>query len=83
MTDTIKVQPGQVWADNDARMHGRTIAVDAIDGDKAVCTVLAPAYGNPNGRSGQTVRILLRRFKPTSTGYRLIRDERGNVLEEL
>lgn len=83
MSDTIKVQPGQVWADNDARMAGRTIAVDSIDGEKAVCTVLAPSYDNPHGRSGHTVRIMLRRFKPTSTGYRLIRDEHGNVLEEL
>ncbi|WP_420878969.1 hypothetical protein [Rhodococcus sp. (in: high G+C Gram-positive bacteria)] len=75
--------PGQVWADNDPRSHGRTIAVDAIAGDKAVCTVLAPAYDNPNGRCGHTVKIAVRRFKPTPTGYRLIRDEHGKTLEEV
>ncbi|WP_137726494.1 hypothetical protein [Prescottella subtropica] len=74
---------GQVWADNDPRVHGRTIAVDAIDGDKAICTVLVPAYDNPNGRSGHAVKIAVRRFKPTSTGYRLIRDEHGTILEEV
>jgi hypothetical protein len=37
MTD---VKPGQIWADNDPRAAGRTIRVDAIDGDKAICTVV-------------------------------------------
>jgi hypothetical protein len=59
MTD---VQPGQCWADNDPRSAGRTLRVDAIDGDKAVCTVLTNAdetqqhvdnpAGNPFASSG-------------------------------
>lgn len=77
------IAPGQVWADNDARSRGRTGLVNTIDGDKAVCTVLAPTYDNPEGRSGHTVRILLRRFKPTSTGFRLIREADGTQVEEV
>ncbi len=88
MTD---VTPGQVWADNDPRAVGRTLRVDAIDGDKAICTVLtntaetqafldrpdtkpaymASAYGD---RRGKQTRVSLKRFVPTSTGYRLLED---------
>jgi hypothetical protein len=41
----ITPAPGQVWADNDPRSAGRTLRVDRIDGDKAVCTVLTNAAG--------------------------------------
>ena len=88
---TPTVRPSQVWADNDPRAAGRTLRVDAIDGDKATCTILtntdetqeyldhpdakpawmAGAYGD---RRGRQTRVSLRRFVPTSTGYRLIRD---------
>ena len=94
MPETPKVEPGQVWADNDPRCEGRTIRVDSIDGDKAACTVLTnsadtqkhlDAYDKP-GRSqyprgpilkdtrGKVRRIALSRFRPTSTGYRLVSD---------
>jgi hypothetical protein len=80
------VQPGQTWADNDKRSIGRKVRVDSIDGEYANCTVVADRDDTrqtrggrynvmrPHGWSpvGQTTRILLRRFKPTSTGYRLI-----------
>jgi hypothetical protein len=33
-------EPGQVWADNDPRVAGRTIQIAAIEGDVALCTVL-------------------------------------------
>lgn len=78
-----KVLPRQVWADNDSRNEGRTLLVNAIENGKAVCTVLAPAFDNPIGRSGHKVRILLNRFKPTGTGYRMIQKEDGTVLETL
>lgn len=73
------VRPGQVYADNDARSAGRTIRVDAIEGDKAVCTVLTNAdyyQGDSWQRDarGHSTRISLKRFKPTSTGYRLVKD---------
>lgn len=85
-----EVRPNQVWADNDPRSAGRTLRVDAIDGDKAVCTITAndratqeylddPANrGKARVRArdmqGKTTRISLSRFKPTSTGYRLVSD---------
>jgi hypothetical protein len=67
------VRPQQVWADNDARSAGRTLRVDAIDGQQAVCTVLTTAAG-AIGTPGRSVRIAVRRFRPTSTGYRLLTD---------
>ena len=77
------VQVGQVWADNDPRVYGRTVKVEAIDGDKAVCRVLATPVDYPQGRTGHTTKISIGRFKPTSTGYRLIRDADGTLLEEV
>ena len=74
MTD---VKPGQCWADNDPRSEGRTLRVESIEGDKAVCTILTncDSYkGSAWQRDmvGKTTRISLSRFKPTSTGYRLL-----------
>ena len=77
------VEVGQVWADNDSRVYGRTVKVEAIDGDKAVCRVLARPVDYPQGRTGHTTKISIGRFKPTSTGYRLIRDADGTLLEEV
>lgn len=78
-----QVEPGQVWADNDNRCKGRTIRVDSIDGDRAVCTVLTNPtstqeridrgdQSNIQDTRGKQTRISLRRFRPTSTGYRLL-----------
>jgi hypothetical protein len=74
-----EVRPGQVWADNDPRSAGRTIRIDAIERsdtpyaeDCAVVTTLTPARNV--GRVGHQTRIAIRRFRPTSTGYRLITD---------
>lgn len=66
MTD---VRVGQVWADNDYRSEGRTVMVMEIVGDSAICSV---AFGNNKTR--KRTKILLRRFRPNSTGYRLIAD---------
>lgn len=68
-----EVKPGQVWADNDPRSAGRTLRVDRIDGDRAVCTVLTDADQRRSGAEstvGNATRISLKRFRPTSTGYR-------------
>lgn len=78
-----EVQIGQVWADNDTRTEGRTVKVEEINGDKAVCRVLAPPFDYPQGRVGHTTKIAIRRFKPTSTGYRLIREADGTTIEEI
>lgn len=83
-----EVRVGQVWADNDPRCAGRTLRVDTVDDHKVLCTVLTnddhtqelvdnPSkhpWMNRNDRRGRTTRISLARFKPTSTGYRLIEE---------
>lgn len=80
------VRVGQVWTDADYRNAGRTLRVDTISDGRAVCTILTNAdghqrllddkrgsYGGQDMR-GKTVRIRLDRFRPTSTGYRLVTD---------
>jgi hypothetical protein len=81
------VKPGQVWADNDKRSKGRTLRVDRIDGTYAVCTILTNdrkvqaliddgglTWYRPVDKRGRSARIRLDRFRPTSTGYRLVSD---------
>jgi hypothetical protein len=80
-----EVRVGQVWADNDKRSQGRTLRVDHIgcedsDGYEvppyAACTVLT---NKPGCRTGHQVAIRLARFKPTSTGYRLVSEPEGEA----
>jgi hypothetical protein len=76
------VKVGQVWADNDWRNEGRTLRVESVDETHATCTVLTNSTAAQErldrGQSwdidtrGKSRRILLRRFRPTSTGYRLV-----------
>lgn len=80
------VRPGQVWADNDARNEGRTLRVDKLGHrwhtlggvygavQYAICTVLTPPDSYPQGRVGKQVTIRVSRMRPTSTGYRLVKD---------
>lgn len=75
------VWPNQVWADNDWRSEGRTLRVIRTDETHALCEVLTDsvshrayvANGVSRSRVGTTARIALKRFRPTSTGYREIR----------
>jgi len=66
--EKIEVKIGQVWEDWDLRSRGamyrRQIKVLEIVDGKAV--VMSP------GGYGRKTRIKLERFRPTSTGYRLI-----------
>lgn len=85
MTNDHKVEPGQVWADNDKRSEGRTVRVERIENGKAVCTILTNRAAAQrdldrgsvwvNDMRGRTTRISLSRFKPTNTGYRLVQEE--------
>lgn len=83
--DTPRVSVGQVWEDNDWRGRGRTIRVDRIDARYAYCTVLTNSHlaeqamadpvkagYMPRDTRGRTTRILLSRFRPTSTGFRFL-----------
>ncbi|WBP89504.1 hypothetical protein [Kitasatospora cathayae] len=74
MTDRI-IRPGQIWADNDKRGYGRKIRVEAVDATHAT---VVPVAVTPQGAvtllPGRQTRIRLDRLRPTSTGYRLVRD---------
>lgn len=89
MSNEQIVKPGQVWADNDKRMVGRTLRVDAItssvfttgdgleaDVPYAVCTVLTNRDGH-RGKPGRQVAIRLARFRPTANGYRLVSEAKS------
>lgn len=66
-----RVEIGQVWADNDWRSTGRTVEVVAIDQTHATVKVLTNGRGT-YAKPGRTSRVRLDRFRPTSTGYRLV-----------
>lgn len=74
MTD---VRVGDVWADNDYRCEGRTVMVVAITDGKAICSVAWPNL--KHGRVRHRTAIRLDRFRPNSTGYRLISRVRGDL----
>ena len=67
-TNPSGVRVGQVWESCDKREKGRRSIVERIEGNKAV--VRGWSMGNI---SGPERRIRLDRFRPISTGYRLIR----------
>lgn len=87
MTELPDVRKGQVWADNDPRSDGRLLLVldtpticrrchPAGEGRKKVTVEVVRsrdvATGPSDARSrGRRQKIMLRRFRPTSTGYRL------------
>jgi len=71
-----EVRVGQVWADNDKRSEGRHVKVVFLDGTHAWvvrCSPTGRVFTNARGNAAKT-RIRLDRFKPTSTGYRLVED---------
>lgn len=67
--DSIKVEVGQVWADNDKRSGVRRVRV--VEVSAQYCFVLDVG--------GTRRRILLTRMRPTSTGYRLVRNADGSA----
>ena len=58
------VKVGQVWQDNDARSGGRQGRVLEV----------TETHARVEWYSGTSTKVRLDRFKPTSTGYRLIKD---------
>lgn len=60
---------GQVWADNDWRSAGRKLLIVKIEGDYAICSVVWPHH-----KTRKRTKVALRRFRPNSTGYRLVSD---------
>jgi hypothetical protein len=75
------VRLGQVWADNDKRSAGRHVKVVGFtDYDRRIprkaVVALCTADGQViriNGKDTRT-RITITRFRPTSSGYRLVAD---------
>lgn len=59
-----EVRVGQIWADNDKRSAGRIVTVLAVNGRHATV----------RSNFGKTTSVLLNRFRPTATGYRLVKD---------
>lgn len=78
MGDAIAVREGQIWADNDKRSKGRKVLILAIDRrnevDFAICEVKSVAKGYDKKGIGKKTLVRLDRFRPTSAGYRLVRD---------
>jgi hypothetical protein len=80
------VRVGQVWADNDKRAEGRRVRVVEVGRTHAVVELVdqrgRPARGHEaqqKAEAGRRTRIRLDRFRPTSTGYRLVRDADGGA----
>jgi hypothetical protein len=73
MQTEIKV--GQVWMDNDYRSNGRVLEVVHVtyDGKLIHCRVLTEIGGRP-AKKEREARIKRERFRPTSNGYRLLKD---------
>jgi hypothetical protein len=69
MRVTVKV--GQVWEDNDPRGYGRQLKVVAIEGAYAICEVVYAGRFS-DVVAGTRRKILLRRMRPNSKGYRLV-----------
>lgn len=67
------IEPGQVWQDCDKRMGERYMCVFRVDEEYAYCRQVVKLDGKfvPHRRMAIT-RLLLRRMKPGSTGWRLV-----------
>lgn len=73
------VRPGQVWADNDPRGPRRYLRVESVTdqggGPRAILVPVAnrlDAWVPIEGRRATSAAV--GRFRPTSTGYRLVQD---------
>lgn len=77
------VRRGQVWADNDRRSEGRKVRILRVEEAEAVVIVLTARTDASDGERQRAVgaehRIRLNRFRPTSTGYRLVEDVPADV----
>lgn len=61
--------PGQIWQDCDKRGYGRKLRVIAVGQTHAS---VQEVVTGPTTRKPRQTRIRLDRFRPTSTGYRLL-----------
>ena len=71
-----QVQKGQIWKDCDKRMGDRYLRVERVDRKYGYC-VQCQKNGqrlNLMFKTPRETRIMLKRFRPTSTGFELIRE---------
>lgn len=69
--DGVEVRPGQVWKDCDTRMgnrHGKVVEV------REGKVVMHACRENGQTINDREIRIALPRMRPTSTGWKLVRD---------
>lgn len=62
-----EVKVGQIWKDNDKRVGDRQIEVIAINDSEGKAVVV-------NLVTKKATKVSLKRFRPISTGYTLIKD---------
>jgi hypothetical protein len=82
--DTPEVRVGQTWVDNDKRSkRTRYVRVTGFEEHTdpfthhTVRRAICEAWYDEVGSTSRTVRIKVDRFKPTSTGYRLVSEPDG------
>lgn len=72
---TTAPKPDQIWVDNDPRSNGRQVKIIAVDETHATVVTIIDALGQHHeAATARRTRIKLTRFKPTSTGYRLVEE---------
>lgn len=73
MSNVFEVKVGQLWQNWDKRCRNdrdpRCFLVESIDGERATC-LRCTKDGRATSR--RRSRILLHRFRPNSTGYKLV-----------
>lgn len=79
MPEIPTVRPGQIWADNDKRSSGRYVRVDFLTAGRTHAYVEQVAYNEADRIAAEMpgarkTRIRLDRFRPTSSGYRLVQE---------
>lgn len=69
-----KVEVGQVWADLDKRSHKRRLLVRELKGaaPMVICEVIRRTDGKAPKATPRMVAIRADRFRPGSTGYKLV-----------
>lgn len=72
------IRPGQIWADKDPRMTGRTFRVVSISQDRVLVKTLTVGRDSIGRSVGKTTIISRGRLRPTSRGYDLIKDAPEN-----
>lgn len=72
-SNPYNVQVGQVWESTDQRTPGRQVKVTHVGVARADVVAHAPATNDSGGfRMGRRTDIRLDRFRPGSTGWKLV-----------